>query len=269
MYNEQYPLITNEQYLTFLICGIGCKDEQLAENRPDGFIYQIMITESGRGRIVSGGQESFVEAKDVFLFPATQPHFYEPISEKWQVKWITFSGCDLDKTMQELDILDNKPVHFDDIGLLESLFDNMLRLVAGRQPFYIHSCAPLLYEFVIEIFKAKHRRSSVDTTSDSCYVSKITEYIRQHFDEYITLEELALLIGHSKQFVCRIFKKEMGLRPFEYITQCRLQKAKQLLINTTLPVNQIGKLVGYEDKSYFGHIFRKYEHKSPQQYRDS
>jgi YesN/AraC family two-component response regulator len=64
-----------------------------------------------------------------------------------------------------------------------------------------------------------------------------------------------------------VFKKYMNLRPFEYLTKKRIQEAKRLLVQTSTPIAKIGKMVGYEDKSYFGYVFKKYEKVTPSEFR--
>lgn len=59
----------------------------------------------------------------------------------------------------------------------------------------------------------------------------------------------------------------MSMRPFEYVAKCRIQKAKQLLVNTNIPISEIGEKVGYHDKSYFGYVFRQHENMSPSEFR--
>ena len=59
------------------------------------------------------------------------------------------------------------------------------------------------------------------------------------------------------------------MRPLEYIAERRMAEAKSLLVNSDMPIGDIGKKVGYSDRNYFGIVFRRAEGVSPGEYRRS
>ena len=92
-------------------------------------------------------------------------------------------------------------------------------------------------------------------------------YIEENFRRDFPITVLADVTGVSQQYLCRVFNQTMNLRPNEYITCRRLQEAKHLLSETTLPVREICMLSGFADASYFSTVFRRYEGISPAEYR--
>ena len=70
-------------------------------------------------------------------------------------------------------------------------------------------------------------------------IKEILSYIREHFTEKITLDEIAKHLHLSTNECCRFFKKNMNCTLFEYITEYRLSKSMELLEHTDLPVSQI------------------------------
>ena len=85
--------------------------------------------------------------------------------------------------------------------------------------------------------------------------------------EELGLKELSRVAGLSPQYLCRIFKDCLNLRPFEYIAGKRIQEAKRLLIEGELTVNEIAAMTGYNNCSYFCSVFKKHEMLSPAQFR--
>lgn len=79
--------------------------------------------------------------------------------------------------------------------------------------------------------------------------------------------ELADLIDLSPQYLCRLFKECLSLRPFEYLARKRIQQAKLLLLEDKLNINEIAAEVGYNDCSYFCAVFKKHEMLSPAEFR--
>ena len=69
--------------------------------------------------------------------------------------------------------------------------------------------------------------------------------------------------------LCRIFKDALGMRPMEYVNQVRIEMAKSLLLYSDLSVREIGQKCGFQNTNYFNKIFKKFEHLTPLEYRNS
>ena len=83
----------------------------------------------------------------------------------------------------------------------------------------------------------------------------------------INLSDIADEFNISKEHFCRIFKEYTGYRPFEYVNRIKIQKAKELLKNTSYSIGEISIYAGYESHSYFTHLFKKYTGMTPAEYR--
>ena len=81
------------------------------------------------------------------------------------------------------------------------------------------------------------------------------------------MELLAATVFLSPDYLSRLFKKQMGKSLYQYIRQFRMEKASQLLRETTKKVIDIGIETGYPNYSYFCQSFREYFGKSPERYR--
>lgn len=91
--------------------------------------------------------------------------------------------------------------------------------------------------------------------------------IHAHYMEELPLEELAACCRMSLYHFIRCFKRDMGMTPHAYIQGYRIQKAKELLIQTDLPIAAIAAFVGYSDPSHFSALFRSVAGCLPRQYR--
>ncbi|MFZ5643722.1 MAG: helix-turn-helix domain-containing protein [Bacillota bacterium] len=92
-------------------------------------------------------------------------------------------------------------------------------------------------------------------------------YIHNHFQESISLDKLAALEHYNTSYYCEWFQKKTGLSPMAYIQKLRLEKAKNLLLNTDLSLLQISHEVGYEQQSSLTRLFKHKESISPTDYR--
>lgn len=84
------------------------------------------------------------------------------------------------------------------------------------------------------------------------------DYIDQHFNENISLQDVADNINISKNYLCDIFKKELGVTFINYVTNLRIEKAKEYLTNTDMKMYEVSYAVGYNDYAYFSQIFKKH-----------
>lgn len=93
------------------------------------------------------------------------------------------------------------------------------------------------------------------------------DYVHRHYGEAITLEKVCEEVGFSVSYFSALFKKETGENFVRYLTRIRMERAKELLAQTNLPVSEICMQVGYSDLKYFTQTFKKETSLSPGQYR--
>jgi YesN/AraC family two-component response regulator len=93
------------------------------------------------------------------------------------------------------------------------------------------------------------------------------EYINNHYQEFITIDLLSEMVNVTPQYFCKIFKEATNKRPFEYINTVRIQKSKELMLNTNMTIHAISKAVGFENPSYYGKWFKQVESTTPGKFR--
>ena len=104
--------------------------------------------------------------------------------------------------------------------------------------------------------------------SDSV-TSQVCAYIDAHYREEIHREELGELVFLNTDYLSRIFKKEKGISISNYIIQKRVEEAKKLLTQSSLPINTVSLYVGYSNFSYFTKMFKDNTGYAPLEYRRS
>ena len=92
--------------------------------------------------------------------------------------------------------------------------------------------------------------------------------MQQKACEPFILEEWAELTGVSTYYFCKLFRKAMSMTPLSFITLCRIQFAKQRLIEKeNWPIKDIAKESGYASASYFNQRFQEHEGMTPSEFR--
>ncbi|MBY0011860.1 helix-turn-helix domain-containing protein [Paenibacillus typhae] len=103
--------------------------------------------------------------------------------------------------------------------------------------------------------------------SASPAIAKAHQYIQDHLQTDLSRDEIADLVGRNPAYLSRLFRKETGMSLSEYITQQRIERAKQLLVETNDKISSIAEGLGYVHFSYFAKLFRKLTGLTPQDYR--
>jgi AraC family transcriptional regulator len=93
------------------------------------------------------------------------------------------------------------------------------------------------------------------------------EFIESHLDRPFSLAQLASAVGLSVYYFCRQFKQSMGVAPHQYITRRRIERAKDLLWHSQLPITDIALQVGFETPSAFSKLFRQLTGTTPKDFR--
>jgi hypothetical protein len=93
------------------------------------------------------------------------------------------------------------------------------------------------------------------------------EYIKENYQKSISLEDVSTYAGLSAAYLSTVFKKETGVSFLEYLSKHRIDKAKQLLKETSLSVAAVCEEVGYTDLRHFTKTFVKYAELKPNEYR--
>ena len=93
------------------------------------------------------------------------------------------------------------------------------------------------------------------------------EYIHEHYNSDMTLEELAKQSGLCKGTFCRYFKNLNGETPFTYIVRYRIRKSCEVLLNTDMKITDVASQCGFSNISYYNRAFLKYMKCRPSVYR--
>ena len=97
---------------------------------------------------------------------------------------------------------------------------------------------------------------------------KIKNYIDMHVFDTIKLETLSGIIYRSESQTIRIFKNEFGITPHQYILESKINHARNMLISSAMPVNEIAEKLSFADEHYFSNIFKDKVGMSPNKYRN-
>lgn len=147
-----------------------------------------------------------------------------------------------------------------------------------RQVDALYQSQPVGYELLAvsaltalwrEVYALVQRQLALSSPADGSLqaVRQMLDYIRTHYPERITLEQIAAAGGVCRTQCCRLFRQYLGLTPNDYLNSFRLEKGMELLRSTRLSITEIAAACGYSGSSYFAERFLHAKGCTPTQYR--
>ena len=98
-------------------------------------------------------------------------------------------------------------------------------------------------------------------------LKRVVEYVDLHLSAKITLAELAAVAGLSRMHFASQFRAATNLRPHEFVLRRRVQRAEELLQNTTTPIVEIALSIGFQTQAHFTTIFKRFVGSTPHRWR--
>jgi AraC-like DNA-binding protein len=130
-----------------------------------------------------------------------------------------------------------------------------------RQPGLVHQmqCQSLLMRILAETTpwnESLHDGQTGMTVKQMPKLVLIKNYLYEHYQRRVTIQELEAVSGLSKNYILLLFRKHVGMPPIQYLTWIRINKAKEMAVQTNLSVSEIAERVGYTDVHTFGRMFK-------------
>ena len=119
----------------------------------------------------------------------------------------------------------------------------------------------------LKIALYEKRKTEEQDAQEERTITGIIRYLQEHLDKEISLNILADEFHLSSQYISQLFKSEIGVNFLAYLTSIRMERAKKLLLATSLSIGEISEKCGYADYRVFTKAFKKEEGSTPSQYR--
>lgn len=119
----------------------------------------------------------------------------------------------------------------------------------------------------ISLFEQRITQEKEPEKQEERTISGITRYLQEHLSEEVSLSVLSEEFHLNPQYISQLFKSEIGVGFLTYLTNARLEKAKKLLVSTSLSVAEVAQQCGYSDYRVFTKGFKKTEGITPSQFR--
>lgn len=260
----------NPQPLFLIDTGIECRrDSDYCfdnGNRPSYGGYLLQYTLKGSGCFVKDGRTHIL--KEGFCFfskiPENSSYYYDSsIGGDWDFFYLHFDGDAAKHFYDAINGLtggvfylspEKSPVH---------LYFHLIENYKRKGFLDLYEGGEFLYRFLSGIL----RELEAPTDNASPVILSATAFMRKNFSTISGITDISEYCNITPEYLCRLFKKEKGQSPLQFLTKLRMEHALFLLLNTSDSVEKIAASCGFMNGNYFAKVFRKMMHCSPNEYR--
>lgn len=239
--------------------------------------YEIYYLLSGKCKMFINQDIYYLEPGDITIIPPLEVHkaLYEP---SWQAErfGIYFSGDTVSSFLshcgrEAFGHIFSRPkrtIPPEFRPRIEELLAQMQDEEKQGDSYCQIQLRSLLHQILVVLGRCQETRGeghALEETEEA--MVSAARYMNQHYQEGLTLGEVAAFANMSPTYFSKKFKGSTGLCFKEYLNYIRVQKASDMLRNTDLSVTGVAMACGFSDGNYFGDVFRRLTGVSPREYR--
>jgi AraC-like DNA-binding protein len=271
-----FPTLVDQPYFVFPeSVGRYTSSPEHSVTRATGALnnFNIHYVAAGKGFVEEEGRTYTLQKGDaVFYFPMSAQRYYSSEDDPWDVLWVHFYGSE-----PLLNYMLERLLHLSPVWTLrqpsrleeahERLLDESERNKLLHPSVLSTFTFAVISEFVglAEPFQVSAALGAADAYER---IVRLLPVMQSEACEPFELDRWAESVGVSTYYFCKLFRKATQMTPMDFITRCRLQSAKQwLLERKEAAIGDIARDAGYPSASYFNKRFLEYEGMTPSQYR--
>lgn len=259
--------LDNMQVNVIVAAHTHCSQDWGESDYIPGFNKLYFIHE-GEGWLRINGTDYYPQPGEMFLMPAGVLQSFGCISNRPFIK----NWCHFTATVGSTNLFDlvetSVYIRVEDRDWLNGRFESLISNYSGCDLTSMLKAKAALFEIIA--FYIEHAASETVSIHDSVETEKLNDvldYMESHLTEDIAVETLARIACLHPNYFIRFFKKYTGSAPIQYLNKIRLEKAKNLLTATTMPIKEIASTTGFHDLFYFSKTIKAHTGFSPSEFR--
>lgn len=234
----------------------------LKRNNYDSFL--VMLITGGECTVTLPERTMTARQGDVVLLDCYAPHQYESATG-WEAYWLHFDGPLCRGYYEQITESFGNILLPRNTQTVEHALSKVYHTFQSGTHITEPSISKYITNLLTELLLSGSTKETAPTTRQS--LSDTIAYINEHFADSLSLEALADRVSLSPFYFTRVFTRETGMTPHQYLIATRISSAKFLLKSTDLSIKEVGFNCGFTSESSFCTTFRKWEHITPSEYR--
>lgn len=248
------------------MAGISYCDGTYKIDRRNSNIYCFEYIIKGEGTIRINGQEFNASSGDIYILPKGHDHLYfSNAKNPWTKIWFNIKGSLIDNLMQVYKL--NNIYYIKNLDLKELFYKMFFEVQQTNETTeqIFRKASIIFHEILLKIYS----KVEICKTIENEIAFQLKQYMDNHIESNLSIKTLANYVFRSPSQTIRIFKKEYGVTPYNYLLSKKIETAKLLLINTNMPIKQIAVKLKFADEHYFSNFFKSKTGISPISFRNN
>ena len=256
---------------------------------------EIVYVYDGKGYHIYNDVTYPVSKGELYIINSRTPHCFYPTDKSNSEHLVVYNLCFLPEFISSInihlpilveltDIMLYKSLYPDEIIYspdlklsgsmrteIEQLYEKMYLEFTSKGINYVELLRLSLCELLLKIHRFYQQNHASPESAVIKYrhqlIPDCIQYLRDNYSKKVTIEELSNNFFLSKSYLSSLFKKATGSGVVEYLQHIRIERACELLTNTTLSITEISTQVGYTDYRFFNKSFKKITGVTAHEYR--
>lgn len=227
--------------------------------------YCLLISESGSGSLSVDGNTYALTTDTLAFFDCTVRHRIDIRQSQWNYRVFFIAGSSVSSLYRLITDNHGNLHRLSPESAIPSMIHKFYdQLTKNEDATFLHMkfIFDILLEVVLEI-----KRQEKDTANFPDYLIKIKHNFDTNYQNSFSLDMLEREYHISKYRICREFSQAFDLSPIQYLNYKRIEAVKEALISTDKRINEIGRMVGFENTNHLIRLFKKYTGVTPLNYR--
>jgi len=233
--------------------------------------YQIIFIRRGCGKLQIGDDWYSFANNSLILYKPAEVQRYEIRSNQGKdLWWLYFEKMPEEILLKTFHFPEGTLYHVRDPETLLPVFEAILTEAGNTaDPFLLSMLTGTLLTLISRSVTPAIMKKNNASPDTEIRVRMVIDEIQSDYTRNVQIKEYASRASLNKGYFIEVFKQLTGLTPLAYRTKLRMEKAKDLLTNTKMSIQEISKTIGYMDSMYFSKHFKQFTGVSPGKYRDS
>lgn len=240
--------------------------------------YEFHIFLEGEGAFLLNRTRYHIEGNRLFLTRPREFHSILPEALEKPISYYAFlfeidPEISEDQKALELIQMTEREQHkgLSIEGRSRFLLEELYFLSRSNEPGSKKAAEYLLLSLMYQWYHKGHgelpQTKSIGLIRRNDHVERALQWMEQSIQERMNTQDLAEALGLSEEHLIRLFKKHLGMSPFQYFTRLKVEAASSYLVESFMPIKTISDYFGFENPFHFSRVFKKCTGLSPQAYR--
>lgn len=257
------------EYIAINNCGLTIAGQADSTTlRPRGRSdYLLLYVWAGQVQVQEARRRLPASTGSVVVYrPGECQHYTHVAQERTQAYWLHFSGTGAEELLQKAGFF----ARITPVGCVPEARELLRRLIHElqfRQRQYEMFCQAQILLLLATLSRGRQQRESAQFAQKYRRLAAVIAHMHANCQQSLSVSDFARMCDLSEHHFIHLFHEYTGEAPYAYLTRLRLEKAKDLMVSTTLNISEIAAAVGYPNPLYFSRLFRRHMGVPPSQFR--